>query len=113
MMGSLDNKLRSWQWQLESRYGDPRAYEAQRTEMMQRETRLAHDLDRRKGSQDYESKKAKSRKKHDERMAQLKSQNYRRTDRRPQSAPAPAERQTPRLSQPASADTLDSAQRQS
>ena len=78
-MGSLDNKLRSWQWQLESRYGDPRAYEAQRAEMMQRETRLAHDLDRRKDhTQDYESKKAKSRKKHGERMEQLKSQNYRK-----------------------------------
>ena len=87
----------SWQWALQSRYGDPRVYAMQQAEMNQREATLSHDLSRRNGEllQDaYETKKTKNRQAHKTRLAK------RRDCQTPSTPPESALGSAPRMPPP-------------
>ena len=43
LRGSVD----TWQYNLQAKWGDPRAYEAEQVERLKQDARLAHDLSRR------------------------------------------------------------------
>lgn len=47
----LRGSVNSWQWELQSQWGDPRVYAMQQAEMARRDTAVAYDLSRRNSQQ--------------------------------------------------------------
>lgn len=45
--GSLKSTVGTWQWNLQSKYGDPRVYAMQQAEQQRRDAAVAFDLSRR------------------------------------------------------------------
>ena len=91
MRGTVD----TWQYNLQARWGDPRVYEAQKEELARRDARVAHDLSRRNTdllAEAYANRAAAQEESHKTRMSELRSQNYRKSGKRPQSAAARATR---------------------
>ena len=88
---AMRGTVNTWQYNLQARWGDPRVYEAQKTDMARQEARVAHDLSRRNSellADAYAKRQAAAQEAHSTRMAELKRQNYRKSSTRPQSAAA-------------------------
>ena len=86
VMHSLQGNVATWQHALQARWGDPRVYEAQRTERLKQDAALAYDLSRRNEVllQDaYSARAAKHRDAHEKRIGDLKRRNYRAQGKRP------------------------------
>ena len=85
--GSLDATLMKWQWDLQSKWGDPRVYQLQKESMLKHEERLAYDLSRRRehrADSSYDTQRQKNRDAHKKRMSTLAAST------RPQSRVPPA-----------------------
>jgi hypothetical protein len=102
--GALRGSLNTWQYNLQAKWGDPRAYEAEQVERLKQDARLAHDLSRRNTQlleDAYATQAERNRSSHSKRMGALKSRDYRSAGRRPRSEAAPARSRTaPRPSPP-------------
>ena len=100
---SLRGNVTSWQWNLQSRYGDPRVYAMQQQQMAQQEAAFAHDMSRRSSAQfqdTYETRSHRIRSNHSKRIsAAIKSDSKTRGRKgsatRPQSEAAPARSEPP------------------
>lgn len=87
VMSSLQSNVHTWQSALQSRWGDPRVYEAQKVERLKQDAAIAHDLSRRKEeaflSDAYAKRAIKQRETHTKRIGELKLRNYRGGGKRP------------------------------
>ena len=100
---SLRGNVTSWQWNLQSRYGDPRVYAMQQQQMAQQEAAFAHDMSRRSSAQfqdTYETRSHQIRSNHSKRIsAAIKSDSKTRGRKgsatRPQSEAVPARSEPP------------------
>ena len=85
---SLQGTLNHWQHNLQAKWGDPRAYQAEEEERMRQDARLVYDLNRRNTvllSDAYTQQAARQRGDHRKRMDELKRRGYRSASRPPQS----------------------------
>ena len=107
----LHGTVTGWQWNLQSRYGDPRVYAAQKAEMNRVDAEVQHDLSRRNSAlldDAYERQRQKIRQTHNERMIRTRSKlrDDRTKDKPPQSR---AKRSASRTEQPLDAPPPDAA----
>lgn len=68
----LHGTVATWQWDLQSRYGDPRVYALQQAQMNRVDAEVAHDMSRRNSAlltEAYDKQKAKARDSHRTRIA--------------------------------------------
>ena len=91
---SLGNRVGQWQYDLQTRYGDPRVYAMQQAVMNQQEAALAHDLSRRKSAaqgKSYDEKSVSIKEAHDTRIKSTLSKRRGRkgSGKPPESAPDP------------------------
>ena len=99
----LRGSVNTWQYNLQAKWGDPRAYEAEQVERLKQDARLAHDLSRRNNElleDAYAAQARKNRDSHGKRMEGLRSRDYRSAGKRPRSAAVPASSRTAPPSSP-------------
>lgn len=95
---SLRGTVNTWQYNLQAKWGDPRVYEAERTERLRQDARVVYDLNRRNTellSDAYTTRADKQREQHQKRMEELKRRGYRSASTHPQSEQDPAHTQLP------------------